>query len=151
MLSPKAQINLKHANAYFREHPSVGDYYSVEAQVRGECLGLAADQLGLSRALGEADFLAPCEGLNPKTGERLTQRLNSVRREAIGGEQANRRVFYDFTIRPPKSVLVASLYQDDRILALHDQAVRAAMAELEKLAASRVRKGAFGRIGKPVT
>ncbi len=141
MLSPKAQLNLKHAKAYFREHLSVGDYYSVKAQVRGEWFGLGASRLGLSGAVGEADFLALCEGLNPATGERLTQRLNSLRREALGGELANRRVFYDFTISPPKSVSVVGLYQDDRILELHDRTVRAAMAELEKLAATRVRKG----------
>ena len=140
MLSPKAQMNLKHAKAYFREHLSVGDYYAVKAQVRGEWFGLAADRLGLSGVVAEVDFLALCEGRNPKTGERLTQRLNSVRRDAAGGEWATRRVFYDFTISPPKSVSVVGLYQDDRILALHDQAVRTAMSELEKFAATRVRK-----------
>ncbi|WP_238991382.1 relaxase domain-containing protein [Rariglobus hedericola] len=81
-----------------------------------------------------------CDGQNPKTGERLTQRLNSLRRESLGGELANGQVFYDFTISPPKSVSVVALYQDDRILALHDRAVRTAMSELEKLAATRVRK-----------
>ena len=135
MLSPKAQLNLKHAKSYFREHLSVGDYYSVKAQVRGEWFGLAADRLGLSGVVTEADFLALCEGRNP-----MTLRLNSVRREALGGELANRRVFYDFMISPPKSVSVVGLYQDDRILALHDRAVRKAMAELEKFAATRVRK-----------
>jgi conjugative relaxase-like TrwC/TraI family protein len=140
MLSPKAQLNLKHAKSYFREHLSVGDYYSVKAQVRGEWFGLAAARLGLSGAVGEAEFLALCEGRNPKTGDQMTQRLNSVRRETLGGELANRRVFYDFTISPPKSVSVVGLYQDDRILALHDRAVRTAMSELEKFAATRVRK-----------
>jgi conjugative relaxase domain, TrwC/TraI family len=140
MLSPKAQMNLKHAKAYFREHLSVGDYYAVKAQVRGEWFGLAAVRLGLSGEVGEADFLALCEGGNPATGERLTQRMNSLRREVLGGEMANRRVFYDFTISPPKSVSLVALFQDDRILALHDCAVRMAMSELEKLAATRVRK-----------
>ena len=141
MLSPKAQMNLKHAKSYFREHLSVGDYYSVEAQVRGEWFGEAAALLGLAGVVGEVDFLALCEGMNPKTGERLTLRLNSLRREALGGELANRRVFYDFTISPPKSVSVVALCQDDRILALHDRAVRTAMSELEKFASTRVRKG----------
>lgn len=140
MLSPKAQLNLKHAKSYFREHLSVGDYYSVEAQVRGEWFGQAAVRLGLSGAVGEADFLALCEGRNPTTGERLTQRMNSLRREALGGELANRRVFYDFTISPPKSVSIVALCQDVRILALHDRAVQMAMSELEKFAATRVRK-----------
>lgn len=141
MLSPKAQLNLKHAKAYFREHLRVGDYYSAEAQVRGEWFGEAAARLGLAGSVGEAEFLALCEGRNPKTGERLTQRLNSTRRESLGAELANRRVFYDFTISPPKSVSVVALCQDDRISALHDRAVRTAMVELEKMAATRVRKG----------
>ena len=141
MLSPKAQMNLKHAKSYFREHLSVGDYYSVEAQVRGEWFGEAADRLGLTGVVSEADFLALCEGRNPKTGVRMTQRLNTLRREALGGELANRRVFYDFTISPPKSVSVVALCQDDRILAVHDLAVRTAMSELEKFASTRVRKG----------
>ena len=141
MLSPKAQLNLKHAKAYFREHLRVGDYYSVEAQVRGEWFGEAAARLGLVGSVGEAEFLALCEGRNPQTGERLTQRLNSTRHESPGRELANRRVFYDFTISPPKSVSVVALCQDDRISALHDRAVRTAMAELEKMAATRVRKG----------
>ncbi|CAM3100521.1 relaxase domain-containing protein [Rariglobus hedericola] len=58
MLSPKAQMNLKHAKSYFREHLSVGDYCSVEAQVRGEWFGEAAIRLGLTGVVGEADFLA---------------------------------------------------------------------------------------------
>jgi len=53
---------------------------------------------------------------------------------------ANRRVFYDFTISPPKSVSVVALRQDDRIIELHNQAVRLAMTELEKFAETRVRK-----------
>ena len=63
----------------------MGDYYAAQAQVRGEWFGLAADRLGLSGVVVEAEFLALCECRNPKTGERLTQRLNLVRREALGG------------------------------------------------------------------
>src|SRR5690606_34739396 len=49
-------------------------------------------------------------------------------------------VFYDFTFSPPKSVSVVGLFQDARILALHDRAVRVALAELEKFAETRVRR-----------
>ncbi len=37
------------------------------------------------------------------TGETLTQRLNTTR-AAAGKDAANRRIFYDFTFSPPKSV-----------------------------------------------
>jgi conjugative relaxase-like TrwC/TraI family protein len=65
--------------------------------------------------------------------------MNSVRQEE-GKSVANRRVFYDFTLSPPKSVSVVGLCRDDRILALHHQAVKKALTELEKFAETRVRK-----------
>lgn len=139
MLSPKAQLSLRNAREYFREHLSTGDYYAQGQKVTGEWLGRGADKLGLKGIVTEADFLAMCEGLNPKTGQRLTARKNSQRREN-GSVVANRRVFYDFTVSPPKSVSVVALMQDDRISELHAHAVRQAMIELEKFAAARVRK-----------
>jgi conjugative relaxase-like TrwC/TraI family protein len=54
--------------------------------------------------------------------------------------EPNRRIFYDFTISPPKSVSVVALYQDKQIVELHNRAVRVAMDELEGFAGTRVRK-----------
>lgn len=140
MLSVKPQLNLQNAREYFREHLCAGDYYSADQKITGAWFGEGADKLGLKGAVKEVDFLRLCEGLNPTTGERLTARKNSSRRDLDGRNVANRRVFYDFTISPPKSVSIVGLYQDDRILALHDRAVKQAMAELEKFAATRLRK-----------
>lgn len=139
MLKSKSQLSLRNAKSYFREHLSAGDYYAEGQKVNGEWFGLGAEKLGLKGAVKESDFLALCEGLNPITGQRLTARKNTNR---CDGDKvvANRRVFYDFTISPPKSVSVVAYLQDDRILALHDRAVRHAMTELEKLAETRVRK-----------
>ncbi len=67
--------------------------------------------------------------------------MNTVRQGVGMDEVANRHIFYDFAIAPPKSVSVVALYQDDRILELHNRAVQAAMLELEKYAETRVRKG----------
>jgi conjugative relaxase-like TrwC/TraI family protein len=83
--------------------------------------------------------------VNPQTDERLTQRMNTKRvtMDNDGGihESANRRVFFDFTISPPKSVSIAALVGNDkRIIEAHDQAVRLAMNEFESFAATRVRK-----------
>jgi conjugative relaxase-like TrwC/TraI family protein len=60
--------------------------------------------------------------LNPLTGEWLTARKNSTRVED-GKVAANQRVFFDFTFSPPKSVSVVALYQDVRIIELHERAV----------------------------
>ena len=149
MLIAKPQLNLRNARGYFREHLSVGDYYSADQKVTGEWFGQGADQLGLKGGVKEADFLRLCEGLHPTTAERLTQRMNSNRINPVGHEVANRRVFYDFTLSPPKSVSVVGLYQDDRILEVHNRAVRQAMTELEKFAETRVRKD--GQKGERVT
>jgi conjugative relaxase-like TrwC/TraI family protein len=139
MLSAKPQLNLQSAREYFREHLCTGDYYSVGRKVTGEWIGRGAELLGLRGVVKESDFLALCEGRNPASGKRLTARMNS-RRDDAGRMVANRRVFYDFTLSPPKSVSVVGLLQDDRILALHDRAVRETLRELEKFAETRVRK-----------
>lgn len=140
MLSAKPQMNLANAREYFREHLRTGDYYSASQQVAGEWIGQGAAKLGLSGVVKEADFLALCEGRHPETGARLTARLNGNRQEE-GRSVANRRVFYDFTLSPPKSVSVVALVQDDRILAVHDRAVKETMRELERFAETRVRIG----------
>ena len=148
MIQTKIQFSLKNAKQYFREHLGAGDYYSEGQKTEGEWLGLGAEKLGLKGVVGEAAFIALCEGKHPETGLRLGQRLNSVRHE---GEdvKANRRIFFDFTIAPPKSVSVVGLFQDARIVALHERAVRQAMLELEKLAEARVRKS--GQNGERIT
>lgn len=139
MLRPKPQLNLRNAREYFREHLCVGDYYSEGQQVRGEWIGAGATLLQLGGPVREKAFLALCDGRNPATDERLTQRLNTVRSNG-GTLVANRRIFHDFTLSPPKSVSVVALCHDKRVVELHDRAVRSALVELEKFAETRVRK-----------
>lgn len=139
MIQPRVQFSLRNAKEYFREHLSTGDYYSQGEKIPGEWFGHGAEKLGLSGHVTEAAFLALCEGQHPTTGEKLGQRMNTVR-EADGKSVSNRRIFYDFTIAPPKSVSLVGLYQDDRIIELHREAVRRTMSELEKLAETRVRR-----------
>ena len=140
MIQPKIQFNLRNARQYFREHLSSGDYYSQGMTVAGNWLGRGAETLELRGPVEEAAFLALCDGRNPATGQKLGQRMNTVRQGTGVDPVANRRIFFDFTIAPPKSVSVVALYQDDRILDLHNQAVRNTMFELEKFAETRVRK-----------
>ena len=140
MIQPRIQFNLANARQYFREHLSVGDYYSQGMKVAGEWLGEGAKKLGLSGRVNEAEFLALCEGKNPATGEKLGLRMNTVRDDGKRDTVANRRIFFDFVVAPPKSVSVVALHQDDRIVGLHNQAVQRAMDELEKFAETRVRK-----------
>ena len=141
MVTAKTQYNLKNAREYFEEHLCVGDYYDEGQRVAGEWIGLGAERLQLSGKVRVEDFLRLCENKNPVTGETLTQRLTTTRTE--GGESAaNRRIFFDFTFSPPKSVSIAGLMgEDERILEAHTRAVRSALRKFEAFAATRIRAG----------
>ncbi len=143
MLSPKTQTNLKNAKGYFEEHLAVGDYYSESEQVVGEWIGAGAAVLDLEAVVGQDEFVKLCDNRHPQTGERLTQRLKHSRRNTNESEAevANRRVFFDFTFSPPKSVSIAALVAgDSRIVDAHRAAVKLAVKELERFAATRVRQ-----------
>jgi conjugative relaxase-like TrwC/TraI family protein len=145
MLSPKAQYSPIDAKRYFKEHLAVGDYYTEGQHAPGQWIGKGAEDLGLSGVTTTEQFERLCDNLHPQTGERLTLRQKTTRME-IGAdgkqhEAANRRVFYDFPFSPPKSVSIAALVGDDtRIVKAHEQAVTAAMNQLQSFAATRVRK-----------
>jgi conjugative relaxase-like TrwC/TraI family protein len=145
MLAAKAQYSLQDAEKYFQEHLSVGDYYSENQAVAGQWIGKGAQALELSGDTHKDEFVRLCENLHPQTGQRLTLRHKTTRREvgADGTEHqsANRRVFYDFTFSPPKSVSIAALVgHDRRIVEAHEQSVAVAVSQLESFAATRVRK-----------
>jgi conjugative relaxase-like TrwC/TraI family protein len=70
-------------------------------------------------------------------------------RQGDDGLKANRRIFFDFTISPPKSVSVVALIRDARIVKLHEQAVRKTLLELEKRAEARIRRA--GQNGQRIT
>lgn len=146
MLSVKTQCNLGNAEKYFQEHLQHGDYYSQDNRVLGQWVGADAQRLGLSGTVRQDDFLMLCHNENPKTGGLLTQRLKTTRQEIGNDGQAhrvaNRRIFYDFTFSPPKSVSIQALVaNDERILVSHDRAVRVAVGELERFAGTRFHKG----------
>src|SRR3989449_1386292 len=141
MVTAKTQYNLKNAQDYFEEHLCVGDYYKEGQRVSGEWMGGGAERLGLSGKVRADDFLRLCQNQNPSTGEKLTQRLNTTRKEG-DKSAANRRIFYDFTFSPPKSISIAGFMGgDERILEAHARAVRSALREFEVFAATRIRAG----------
>ena len=143
MLSPKTQTNLANAKGYFEEHLCAGDYYAESGRVEGIWVGEGAIRLGLTGAVTRDAFVALCDNQHPFTGERLTQRQKTTRHDsATDGERANRRVFFDFTFSPPKSVSIAGLVANDvRIVEAHRAAISVAVAELEQFAAARLRQG----------
>ena len=120
----------------------MGEYYDEWQRVAGQWFGLGAGRLGLTSRVGAEAFLRLCENRHPASGGTLTQRLNTTRMDEASDNSANRRIFYDFTFSPPKSVSVAALVGADvRILEAHAHAVRSALKEFEAFATTRVRIG----------
>lgn len=139
-------MNLRNAKEYFQQHLAVGDYYSEGQVVGGKWFGKGAGALRLSGSVKADDFVSMCDNLDPRTGQKLTvrQKTTRIKRHADGttSEVANRRVFYDWALSPPKSVsIVALVGGDERVLRAHDEAVALAVRELERFAHTRVRRG----------
>lgn len=139
MIRPGIQRSVKVASGYFREHLKVGDYYTEKSNVRGEWFGSGAARLGLVHGVSERGFQRMCEGKDPRTGDRLIARLNGLRVEQ-GRRCPNRRVGFDFVFSPSKGVSVLAECGDERVKAVHDDAVKVALGELEKFVATRVRR-----------
>ena len=132
MFSVVAQKSLADAQQYFEEHLAQNDYYAAGEIRPGQWIGAGAERLRLSQEVTRDQFYALCENRNPGTGERLTQRTQ---------KEGQRRVFYDFTCSPPKSVSVLAVtLDDDRLVSAHEESAKLAFRELETFAATRVRK-----------
>src|SRR6202049_4371460 len=137
MLTIRAMSNGK---GYAANHLVHSDYYAEGQRVVGHWQGRGAAELGLVGEVKEEQFEAIRQGLHPVTGERLRPRQSADRLSVDGEIQSRGRHLYDFTLSAPKSIsVVAALGQDDRLVQAHQQAVEAALQELEASAAARVR------------
>ena len=132
MFTAVSHKHLAEAESYFDEHLAQNDYYAAGEIRPGQWIGAGAEHLGLKDNVTREQFHALCENLNPQNDERLTQRQLKTDK---------RRVFFDFTCAPPKSVSVLAVTLDDeRLVAAHEESARIAFRELETFAATRVRK-----------
>src|SRR5450755_1398290 len=132
MFTAVSHKNLADAESYFDEHLAQNDYYAAGEIRPGQWIGTGAERLGLKNAVTREQFHALCENRDPNDDVRLTQRQQ---------KENHRRVFFDFTCAPPKSVSVLAVTLDDqRLVEAHEESARMAFRELETFAATRVRK-----------
>jgi conjugative relaxase-like TrwC/TraI family protein len=132
MFTAVSHKHLAEAESYFDEHLAQNDYYAAGEIRPGQWIGAGAEHFGLKDNVTREQFHALCENLNPQNDERLTQRQ-------LKADQ--RRVFFDFTCAPPKSVSVLAVTLDDeRLVTAHEESACIAFRELEIFAATRVRK-----------
>lgn len=137
MFSAVAHKNLAGAEGYFVEHLSQNDYYTADEIHPGQWIGTGAERLSLGGQVTREQFYALCENQHPQTGDQLTLRQNA---------KDERRVFFDFTCSAPKSVSVLAVTMNDqRLVAAHEEAAKAAFRELETFAAARIRKNGSQR------
>lgn len=113
------------------------DYYAGRGEAPGEWQGAGAAALGLSGEVGADAFrIVMIQCRDPESGEKLA---NSSCRKRI--------LAYDLTFSAPKSVSVLYAVADERtsraLCDAHDEAVRAALAYLEREACF-VRRGHTG-------
>ncbi|MGH0029963.1 MAG: MobF family relaxase, partial [Myxococcota bacterium] len=121
----------KAAKAYFEKGLAREDYYAQGREVVGIWHGLGAKMLGLKGAVQREAFHALCDNRHPSTGEKLTPR-----------NKANRRVGFDISFSVPKSVSIhQALTGSEQMLGAFHEAVRETIAEMERDAGTRVRKG----------
>ena len=134
-----------HDKAFTHDGVTHADNYYVGEKAKAVWQGKGADVLGLKgQAVKKEDFVAFLEGklLNPATGA-----IQDLSDNSRGGE---RRLGYDFTVAPPKSVSIVGLVgKDERVVDAHLAANERAMAWLEKNASLiRVTDGNEGRTTK---
>lgn len=127
---------------YARNHLAHNDYYDQNRSVTGTWHGRGAELLGLKGEVTSESFEAMREGLHPETGEFLRPRHSADRLGSAGAVESKARSFYDLTFSAPKSVSVVALIGgDERLLDAHQVAVKEALEETERHAATRVRLG----------
>jgi conjugative relaxase-like TrwC/TraI family protein len=124
---------LKSASDYYTKSLTKGDYYSEQFEISGEWQGLGASRLGVFGEINKEQFDLICAGHHPLTGDQLSSRLVSDRREA-----------YDFTFSVPKSVSVLSAVSSPEVASLiQDQikeSMKFTMTEVEKNIQTRIRE-----------
>lgn len=126
-------------SAKYLEH---SDYYEQGHKITGQWYGKGAARLGLTGDVRAEDFEAVRQGFHPESGDPLRPRRSADRMAKDGSVQSTARELYDLTFSAPKSLsIMACLGDDKRLTELHHRAVREALAEAERAAATRVRKG----------
>ena len=114
------------------------DNYYLNEKAAATWYGKGAAVLGIEgKAVQREEFVAFLEGRMPQPG---TSRVQDLADNAVG---KTRRLGYDFTVSPPKSVSVLALVgRDERVVAAHQMANETTMRWFESQASIvRVRDG----------
>ena len=133
---------------YLSKHLRSNDYYEEGKEVAGEWIGNGAKRLGLEGAVESEHFELVRNNQHPFTGERLTERKNTVAKvsNSRSGRTEERKpiVLHDINISAPKAASIGVINGgDERVVEAWKESVRLAFKEMEHFAAVRLRAGEF--------
>ncbi|MBL9212707.1 MAG: relaxase domain-containing protein [Opitutaceae bacterium] len=122
----------RNGSNYLQHHLRRNDYWAEgEQAVLGEWIGDGARALGLDGSVTDAPFEALRCNRHPTTGEELT---------ALGAKKLV--AFIDVQLSAPKDVSVLAMVGgDERVRAAFAESVKVVLAEMERFAAVRERRG----------
>jgi len=122
---------IRNGSTYLGQHLRKNDYWAEgEHEREGEWIGAGADRLGLEGIVTDKAFAALRLNQHPETGERLTAR-----------DVKDRIAFYDVQISAPKDFSVLAMLGDERLVEAFRESVHTTIAEMERYAAVRERRG----------
>lgn len=123
---------IRNGATYLSQHLRKNDYWAEgENEVQGEWIGEGAKALGLTGPVTDGPFEALRSNRHPQTGETLTA-LDAKRKVA----------FFDVQLSAPKDVSVLAMVGGDtRVRSAFVESVKVALAEMERFAAVRERRG----------
>ncbi|NWK94714.1 exonuclease V subunit alpha [Sphingobium lactosutens] len=127
-----ASVSALTSSAQASSYYEADDYYSEGGLSPSEWHGAGAEALGLSGEVDRDQFRALLDG-----------RISEQQLGTFRNGQLEHRPGWDVTLSAPKSIsIMAEVAGDRRLIAAHGEAVRTAMAHVEKhMAATRVRDG----------
>jgi conjugative relaxase-like TrwC/TraI family protein len=122
MLNIEVNRSAEGVERYFDRELAVSDYLMKEA---GVWAGRGAERLGLRGLVERIQFVSLLRNEDPKSGKRLTARMNTKRQES-GETVSNRQVGYGLVFGVPKSLSVYLAITADQVA---EQVARACVDE----------------------
>jgi len=144
MLTISKPLSATQAQTYHAKEFTAAEqnYWKQNDTIQGEWHGHMAAKFGLAGCVGAAEFARLSEGQHPQTGEQLVRHRKVHQYKNEDGKTVapvEHRAGWDATFSAPKSVsLTALVGGDERVREAHQQAVNAALNELERYTQARI-------------
>lgn len=144
MLTISKPLSATQAQTYHAKEFTAAEqnYWKQNDTIQGEWHGRLADKFALAGGVGAAEFARLSEGQHPLTGEQLVRHRKLHEYQTEDGKTVapvEHRAGWDATFSATKSVsLTALVGGDERVREAHQQAVNAALDELEQYTQARI-------------